>query len=124
MNKKILLVEDDKIQSDMYKVLLENHGYMVDQEFDGSAGLKNALDNHPDLLILDIRMPEKDGLTLLHELRLDEWGKTARVIMLTNFDSDDEILNKISQDLPTYYFIKAKIKPDELLDKINSLFEE
>ena len=124
MAKKLLLIEDDKIILDMYQKLLLNHGYDVHTAMDGEDGLKKALVDHPDLILLDIRIPKMDGMTVLKHLRADTWGRDAKVIILTNLDATDHILQGVVEDHPTYYLIKSNTKPEEVLDRIKEVVEE
>ena len=124
MAKIILLIEDDKILLDMYQKLLLNHGYDVHTAMDGEDGLKKALVDHPDLILLDIRMPKMDGMTVLKHLRADVWGKDAKIIILTNLDATDQILQGVVEDHPSYYMIKSNIKPEEVLMHIKEVVEE
>lgn len=87
--KKILIVEDEPIY---YKLLIEKLGeddFELLQADDGKIGLEMALKNHPDLIVLDIYMPIKNGIEFLKDLREDEWGKSAKVIVLTNIDFEE-----------------------------------
>lgn len=123
MAKILLLIDDDKILLDMYQKLLLNHGYEVHTAMDGEDGLKKALVDHPDIILLDIRMPKMDGMTMLKHLREDEWGKDAKVIILTNLDPVDNILQGVVIDHPTYYMIKSNTKPEEVLGHIKEVVE-
>jgi CheY-like chemotaxis protein len=67
-------------------------------------------------------MPVMNGLTMLGELRKNEYGKFAKVIILTNLEPDDEILGHVLKDEPTYYFIKSDTELAELIEKIRDLF--
>ena len=120
----LLLIEDDKIILDMYQKLLLNHGYDVRTAMDGEDGLKKALVDHPDLILLDIRMPKMDGMTVLKHLRADAWGKDAKVIILTNLDATDNILQGVVEDHPSYYMIKSNTKPEMVLEHIKEIVEE
>jgi CheY-like chemotaxis protein len=120
---KILIVEDDEIIYKMYQKLLQNHGYDVKIATDGEEGLKIALEEHPDLVLLDIRMPKMDGMTMMHKLREDVWGKKASIIILTNLDATDERLAGVVSDQPSYYLIKANNPPDKLLEKVQEILE-
>lgn len=124
MAKILLLIEDDKILLNMYQKLLSNHGYDVHTAMDGEDGLKKTLELHPDLILLDIRMPKMDGMTMLKLLRQDEWGKDAKVIILTNLDPIDTILQGVVVDHPTYYLIKASTKSDQVLERIKEVIGE
>lgn len=120
---KILLVEDDQILVQMYQKLLVNHGYDVKIALDGEEGLKLALQDHPDLILLDIRMPKMDGMTMMHNLRADVWGKNASIIILTNLDATDKRLEDIAKDQPSYYLIKADNPPEQVLEKIKEILD-
>lgn len=124
MAKAILLIEDDKILLDMYQKLLLNYGYDVHTAMDGEDGLKKALSKHPDLILLDLLMPKMDGMTVLKHLRADAWGKDAKVIILTNLDPTDLILQGVVEDHPSYYMIKSNTKPEEILEHIKEIIEE
>ena len=124
MANAILLIEDDKILLNMYEKLLTNHGYTVHTAMDGEEGLKKSLDEHPDLVLLDIRMPKMDGMTMLKLLRQDVWGKDAKVIILTNLDPIDTILQGVVRDHPTYYLIKASTQFEDVLAKIREILGE
>ena len=119
--KKILLVEDELIVSGMYKRLLVNHNYDVIVAKDGSEGLKMALDNKPDLILLDIHMPKIDGMEMMRQLRKDEWGKSAKIIILNNLDTNDERLIGVVRDQPTYYLIKSSNPPQKVLEKVDEI---
>src|SRR3989344_3329855 len=99
---KILIVEDDEITLGMYKTELENNNYVVSVARNGREGLVKAKEEKPDLILLDIRMPVMNGMVMLKELRRDAWGKTVPVIILTNFDADDEITWQVAQTEPSY----------------------
>lgn len=120
---KTLLVEDDQILVNMYQKLLQNHGHDVKIATDGEAGLKTAFEDHPDLILLDIRMPKMDGMTMLKKLRQDPWGKTTKVILLTNLDANDKILQGVIEDHPTYYLVKANNPPEMVLEKVQEILE-
>ena len=83
--KRILLVEDEKKIADFVRRGLTLEGYQVDVVFDGDAGLDAAIDNPPDLLVLDLMLPGMDGLRVCRELRIA--GFTFPILMLTARDS-------------------------------------
>jgi len=78
---RVLVVEDEKKVSSFIKKGLEEEGYAVDVASDGETGLQMALDRVHDLIILDIQLPKRDGLSLLHELRKEK--VTTPVLLLT-----------------------------------------
>ena len=81
--KKILMVEVVEDDEPLLSVLSERfreEGYNVINAITGEEGLKLALKNKPDLILLDIVMPKMDGIAMLKKLRKDPWGKNANVI--------------------------------------------
>lgn len=116
--KKILLVDDDPSLLAMYKNQFKIDGFDVSVARDGEEGLKVALNEQPDLILLDIAMPKMDGMTMMKKVRLDNWGKTVPIIMLTNLDTDDKILEGIVQDQPAYYLMKDKVTPEGVSEKV------
>ncbi len=106
----ILLVEDEKKVAALVKRWLEEQGYWVDTAHDGADGLKMALEGQYDLLVMDVMMPKKDGLTVVREFR--EHGKTTPVLMLTARDTVDDIvagLDAGSDDYLTKPFAFAEL---------------
>lgn len=121
--KNILLVEDDPILLNMYQTKLAMQQYAVVTAVDGDEGLQLALSKHPDLILLDIAMPKMDGLTMMENLRKDDWGKTVPIIILTNFEANDRILRGIVTHHPAYYLLKSEATPQGVIDKINEVIE-
>lgn len=119
--KKILVVEDELAYLKLLQDQLIQKGFAVVQAINGKDGLEKVRSEKPDLVLLDIRMPVMDGMTMLDLLRKGEIGKKTKVIMLTNFEPDDTILGGVMRDQPSYYFIKSDISLDTLLEKIEAL---
>ncbi len=119
--KKILIVEDELPYQKLLHDQLDVNGYEVIQANDGKKGLSLANKEHPDLILLDVRMPEMDGMTMLHELRKDSYGKSVKIIVLTNLEPNDELIKKVIDNKPSYYLVKSDIKLTDLLDKIKEL---
>lgn len=122
--KKILIVEDELAYLELLKTKLINNGYKVIDAINGKEGLEKAKSGNPDLILLDIRMPEMDGIAMLDLLRSKKWGKKMKVVILTNLEPDDKIIEKVITDEPSYYFVKSDIKFSELLKKIKELLSE
>lgn len=118
--RKILLVEDDMLISEMYRLFLLEKGYEVVTAMDGEEGLQKAKEFHPDLIFLDIMMPKKNGLEVLRILRSDpSYGcQNCRIVILTNL-GDDQIEASV-HDLLDGYAVKAEITLANLIDIINS----
>jgi DNA-binding response OmpR family regulator len=120
---KVLFIEDDSALQDTLKVKFANHGFEVLLANDGNAGLKKALTDKPDLIILDIRLPKMNGLEVMDKLRESPWGKTANIILLTNMEPDNDIIQSIMKDSPSYYLVKTNTSIDEVLEKSKEILK-
>lgn len=83
MTKRVLLAEDEPNIVESLTFLLERAGFDVRVEMDGRAALAEALSNPPDVLVLDVMLPEMDGYEILRQLRADPRGSGLPVLMLT-----------------------------------------
>ncbi|MCR4311386.1 MAG: response regulator [Candidatus Taylorbacteria bacterium] len=120
-NKKILLItEDDASLRNVLKDDLEGDGFIVLEAENGVTGLKIALKEHPDLILLDILMPQMGGVEMLRGLRdANTWGKQVPVILLTNVSPDTEEMNKvITEHEPAYYLKKSEFALSDVVAKI------
>src|SRR3989344_9572802 len=97
--KKILIIEDSADLAYSREGILIFKGYNAIKVSTGLAGLKIAPQENPDLILLDLKLPDVDGYEVLRKLRKDEWGKTARVLVLTASDTSDVVPGDL--DLPT-----------------------
>lgn len=122
--KKILVVEDEQAYLKILNVELVNKGYTVIEATNGEMGLQKAKAEKPDLILLDIRMPVMDGMAMLDSLRKEESVKKTKVIMLTNLEPDDKIIEDVVKNQPSYYFVKSDIQFSDLLNKIAELLGE
>jgi DNA-binding response OmpR family regulator len=87
--RTILIIEDEVSFAEMVKLNLEDTGdYEVRAEYKGADGLAAAVEFNPDLVLLDIMLPDKDGFEVLEELKKDERTKGILVVMLTALKSD------------------------------------
>ena len=120
----ILLVEDEPMIQELYKRVIEQAGFMVHTASDGQTGLNEALSKRPELILLDISLPQMNGLEVMKKIREDTWGASAKIIIMTNQDTNDEILNAVSESKPEYYFLKANITPEGIILKINEILNK
>jgi DNA-binding response OmpR family regulator len=119
-DKKIILITEDQVP--LRKILkdkLDSEGFSTLEASDGEEGLNLALKEHPDLIILDIVLPKKNGIEVLRELRKDEWGKTAKIIILTNLTDGQTQADAIENEVFDY-FVKTDIKLEEFVKKIKT----
>ncbi len=88
--KRLLLVEDDAFLVRVYRTKLKQLGYEVEIMTDGKEVFAWCKKNMPELVVLDVVMPEKDGFTVLKELKESEDTRKIPVLVLTNLKGDDD----------------------------------
>jgi two-component system phosphate regulon response regulator PhoB len=115
--KKIVMVEDDKMLSNMYQTKLKQEGYNVFVAEDGSAGLETAIREKPDLVLLDVILPQLDGFTVLQEMRLNSNLKKIPILMLTNLGTTED-KEKAEKFGATDYLVKANLTPGQVSEMI------
>ncbi len=121
-NKTILIVEDDTMISSMYKTKLETGGFKTLTAFNGADGLEMAKKEKPDMILLDIILPQLDGFSVLAELKKDDKTKDIDVIIMTNLGTEEDIAkgNKLGA---VDYVVKANLTPTEVLDKVKKFIK-
>jgi DNA-binding response OmpR family regulator len=115
--KNILIAEDDISLRDAIVTAFNESGFAITTASDGEEAINKLNGSDFNLIILDIMMPKKDGLTVLSEIRNNSKTAFLPVIMLTNLDTDNNILDKIIKYNPSYYLLKSNIKISEIVDK-------
>ena len=118
---KILLIDDDADFVESTKTILESKPYEVIVAYDGDAGLRKAREENPDLILLDVIMPVKDGFTAAEQLKKDPKLSKIPVLMLTAFAAvGGETSIPVSRGftLETEDYIDKPVTPDELLAKV------
>lgn len=115
--KKILFVEDDEAFFSLSAMELKMKGYDVIHVSDGGQAISRIKSEKPDLIILDIVLPGMSGLDILKELKEDPEAKVIKVVMLTNFGTDDNV-NKAMELGADDYLMKYNVVFSELPDKI------
>lgn len=118
--KKILIIEDDLILLNLLKERITKAGYGIIAEKNGSSGLKRAEAEIPDLILLDIILPEMDGFTVLQKLKENESTKSIPVIIISNSGEPVEIEKAKKLEIADY-LIKTEFEPDEVLLKIKKI---
>lgn len=120
--KTILVVEDEKSLRDAITDALRLNDFVPLEAKNGREGVELALSQHPDLILLDLVMPEMDGMTALTKIRQDAWGAHVPVIILTNRSvaneqrADDTITHKVAD-----YLIKSDWKIHDIVQKIEAV---
>jgi len=123
MKKLVLIVEDEQPMLKALSEKLGRAGYEVLTAKNGEEGLAVAIQKKPDCILLDVVMPKKDGISMLKELREDEWGKDVPVILLTNLNADDEMLKNINKLEPSFYLVKSDWRIEDVVERVRRRIE-
>jgi CheY-like chemotaxis protein len=112
----ILIVEDNESLNDVYKLILRKAGYNVKTAFNGVEALKIVDKFNPDLILLDMLMPEMGGLAFLKKFNPPK-NKKIKIIILSNLDEDENIRDALRQGA-SEYILKASLTPTELINRV------
>ncbi|MCA1961215.1 MAG: response regulator [Desulfomonile sp.] len=131
MPKKILIIDDEPDVVTFLGTLLRKNGYQVCEACDGVEGMKKVLEEKPDLVCLDLLMPEKTGLKMYREMRKDEHLQDVPVIMVTGIEAVDpwdfkgfkQFIHERSIPAPQGY-IEKPIDKDQFLKAVREVLGE
>lgn len=113
---QILLVEDEPALRDIYSTKLRMEGFEVLEAADGVEGYDSAVQNTPDLILLDVMLPVKDGFAVLKDLKENPKTSAIPVIILSNLGQDYEIKHGMALGAAGF-FIKANMTPSGIADE-------
>ncbi|HNC73599.1 MAG TPA: ATPase, T2SS/T4P/T4SS family [Elusimicrobiota bacterium] len=119
-NRRALVTDDDAVIRTVLRRVLEKEGFAVDEAVDGIQALARVAETPPDLLLLDLDMPEMDGFGVLKLLRRRMGMVNLPVIVLTA--SDDEANQKLALNLGADDYILKPVKPPAIAERVNALF--
>jgi CheY-like chemotaxis protein len=119
--KNILCIEDEHFIGELYTRSLGKAGYNVKVVVDGEEGLREALTDQYDIILLDIMVPNITGIEILKKLRSPEQKQIkAKIIITTNLEQREETRKAIEKQADGY-LVKANITPHELVEVLQSL---
>jgi DNA-binding response OmpR family regulator len=116
----ILIIEDEGLLNRMYAKKMEMDGFEYVTASNGDEGIKLALDKRPDLIICDVMMPVKDGITVLKELKIHQVTREIPVVMLSNL-ADEKYVNEALEIGAVSYLIKSELLPSDVITKIKEV---
>ncbi len=114
---KIAIIEDDRAISQMYRIKFEAEGYDVETAENGKLGLALVEDMKPDIVLLDLMMPEMTGDKMLEKMRATDWGKKIKVIVLTNM-GEQEVPASIKEMDISDFILKADMTPRQVAELV------
>ena len=116
---KVAIVEDDQAIAQMYRIKFEQDGYTVETAENGKLGLALAESMKPDIILLDLMMPEMRGDEMLAALRKTDWGKDIKVVILTNV-GEQEIPEAVKKLNVEAVILKADMTPRQVADLVKA----
>jgi DNA-binding response OmpR family regulator len=120
--RKILVVEDELAMREIVVEKLQMAGFNVLQAEDGAIAIKQIEKERPDLVLLDLMLPEIDGFGVLERVRKNKTLADTPIIILTNLWSKEEIIKTKTLGVSAY-IIKAYMTTEEILEKVNEVLD-
>ncbi len=120
---KIAIIEDDPTISQMYRMKFEADGFEVQLADNGKRGVALAESFVPDIILMDLQMPEMDGAEALAHIRKSDWGKTIPVIILTNL-GEEEAPKEIRALGIESYIVKAELTPRQVVERVREVLKK
>jgi len=121
--KKILLVEDDPFLVDIYSTKLKEAGFSVQIVTDGKDVLEKVKEDIPDLLLLDIVLPNFNGWEILRKIERDDQLKGLKVVLLSNLGEKQEIEKGLKLGA-VRYLVKAHYTPSEVIEEVKKVLNK
>ncbi|BCX15290.1 MAG: hypothetical protein KatS3mg097_182 [Candidatus Parcubacteria bacterium] len=116
---KIVLVEDDKFLRSVLERKLSENGFQVVSVINGNEALEKILIERPELILLDIILPQKSGFFILEKIKQDPQFKNVPVLVISNLSQAEDI-EKAKNLGASEYLVKAKISLEDLVNKVKS----
>jgi len=121
--KMVCIIDDDPNILEIYGFKLKNEGFRVTTATNGEKGIELINSDKPDIILLDIMMPIKNGLSVLEDLKNDSTLSKIPVIILSNV-SDNEIVEKVGEFSTHFYIVKALTTPQKLADLVKEVLAD
>ena len=119
--RRVLIIEDNENNMELISFILEANGETLIQAMDGLSGVEKALGEKPDYIILDIQLPDIDGLEVLKRIRASEAGKTIPVIAMTSYAMSGDKERMLDAGCNGY--IEKPIDPERVMQQIRQIIE-
>ena len=119
---KVVIVEDDMAISQMYRIKFQAEGFDVDTAENGKLGLELCEKTKPDIILLDLMMPEMSGDQMLTELRKTTWGAKTKVVILTNM-GEEEVPESVKQQGGSALVLKANMTPRQVAELVKKTID-
>ena len=119
---RVLLVEDNRAISRLIRVILASAGYVVDTVNSGKSAVQAIRETDPDLVLLDLELPDTDGFHVLSKIRSSDDGRDLRVVAFTSHTEQDVVADVRSAGFDGY--IPKPVVPDQFVAQIEKLLTD
>jgi DNA-binding response OmpR family regulator len=126
MKKKVLLVDDDQDVISALQTVLESKGFQVEAAFDGPSGLKKAKAENPDLIVLDVMLPDLDGMAVCHALKKDPSTRLIPVLILTSLSQSSrgkDAARLVAEGHGAEGYLEKPVEPRLFMDHVYALLD-
>lgn len=120
---KVLIIEDEEMLVNMYISKFEKEGYGIEKALNGREGLEKVKNYNPEIILLDVIMPEMDGFMVLKQLKSEASTKNIPVIMLTNLGQEEDVEKGKKLGVKDY-LVKANLTPSQVVDKVKEVLSK
>ncbi len=118
--KKVCIIDDDADLREIYLMKFNQEGFDVSLAVNGEEGMKSIREKTPDIILLDLQMPVKNGIEVLQELQTDKELAKIPVIVLTNIDNEDAF-REVGEYETRFYLIKSLTTPQQAVDYVREV---
>ncbi|MBI3305341.1 response regulator [Candidatus Parcubacteria bacterium] len=120
MSAKILIVDDDSMIRDIYLRKFRESGFVVTVVADGPTAIQKIEEDPPDVVLLDLVMPQMDGFEVMREVAKRKLIKMPKLVLLTNLGQKEEIEKGLALGAQDY-IIKAHLTPSEVVERVRTV---
>jgi len=120
--KKVLLIEDEVNLQKTIGEVLRQEGFELIEAADGEAGINLAKSEKPDIVLVDLILPKKNGFEVIEELKRDPETENIKIIVLTNLGSSADVEKALELGATTY-LVKANYALEDIVKKVRDLLE-
>jgi len=118
---KVLTVDDNDDLRESIITALTHAGFTTLAARDGREGVALALEHHPDVILMDILMPDMNGHEAAEKIRQDKWGRDAKIIFLTSLSDAENVVKAVEKGSEDY-LVKAHLSLEELVKKVRLVY--
>jgi len=122
IEKTVLIVEDDPSLREMLKKKFEEKGYRVEEAENGEKAIEKAKEIVPNIILLDVILPKKDGYEVIREIRADKSVSNMPILLLTNLESSADVDKALRLGV-TNYLVKSDYTLEEVVEKVREMLE-